>query len=112
LPGWLQEHYTVWIAHLTSSVRHTPSIQSNANCLREQVAKVYEESGNQKIIIVAHSMGGLVTRACLGMNECRDKVEAVYTLGTPHAGLNMGIVGKILIKLAEGYDNDSFILQP
>ena len=103
LPGWFQDRYTVWIAHLTSSVLYTPSIQSNADCLSKQVADVYTASGNKEVIIVAHSMGGLVTRACLGMPDCRDKVKAVYTLGTPHAGLNMGIVGKILIKLAEGY---------
>lgn len=105
LPGWFQDRYDVWIAHLTSSAKYTPALTQNAQCLRTQVNEVYQRSGNRKVTIIAHSMGGLVTRACLAMPDCRDKVKSVYTLGSPHAGLNSALVGKILIKLAEGYLN-------
>ncbi|MBX3053390.1 MAG: hypothetical protein KF753_18080 [Caldilineaceae bacterium] len=103
LPGWFTQEYEVWIAHLNSRPIRTPSIETNAECLRKQVAALYETSGHQKITIVAHSMGGLVTRGCLALPDCRDKVRAVYTLGSPHAGFNSALVGKILIKLGETY---------
>lgn len=48
-------------------------------------------------------MGGLVTRACLSFPDCRNKVAAVYTLGTPHAGLNAGLITKVVVTLAELY---------
>ncbi len=81
LPDWFTQDYQVWIAYLDSKPIHTPSIETNAKCLSKQVASIYEQSGHQKITIIAHSMGGLVSRACLSEPDCRDKVEAVYTLG-------------------------------
>lgn len=101
MPAWFANSHEVWLAHLTSSALHTPSITDNARCLREQVNQVYTASGNRLVTVVAHSMGGLVTRACLSQSDCRDKVKAVYTLGTPHTGINWGLLSKLFIKLAE-----------
>ncbi|MEZ4708285.1 MAG: carboxypeptidase regulatory-like domain-containing protein [Caldilineaceae bacterium] len=105
LPEWFKDTHQVWIARYDTSALHTPSIAENANCLREQVDDVYRAAnrngGDQKITIIAHSMGGLVMRACLAYSDCRRKVETVYTLGSPHAGLNTVLVSKILLQLAE-----------
>jgi len=38
------------------------------------------------VSIVAHSMGGLVTRAALAQPHCAARVQRVLTLGTPHLG--------------------------
>jgi triacylglycerol lipase len=54
-----------------------------------------EETGSGKIVIVAHSMGGLVARAYL-RDHGSTRVEKVITLGTPHRGTglaNFGIGG-------------------
>jgi|GEM_PF-2569614 len=105
LPGWFADSHQVWLAHYTSSALYTASFESNANCLRDQINHVYNEvnqdGGERKLTIIAHSMGGLVTRACLAYRDCRDKVETVFTLGSPHAGINWGFVSKIILKLAE-----------
>ena len=101
IPRWFLDGYDVWMAHLTSSAAGTPSIYTNADCLAQQVDQVYAQTG-KKITIVAHSMGGVVTRACLARPECRNKVATVYTLGTPHAGLNWGFVAKALLGVVEG----------
>jgi len=43
--------------------------------------------GERQVIIMAHSMGGLVTRYALNTNSTfRDKVHRVITLATPHLG--------------------------
>lgn len=42
-------------------------------------------SGQRRVIIVAHSMGGLVARAWMRA-QGNDQVAALITLGTPHAG--------------------------
>ena len=76
----------IFIAHLDSGRSSTNYIEVNALCLEEQIKQVYAQSGNTKVIIVAHSMGGLVARACLASEACRSKVLALYTLGTPHTG--------------------------
>lgn len=100
---WLvQEGYEVWFAHLTTSTLHTPSLAANADCLQQQVEYLHAESG-EEIVLIAHSMGGLVSRACLSQNGCSSKIKALYTLGSPHGGVNMALVGKILLKLAETY---------
>jgi pimeloyl-ACP methyl ester carboxylesterase len=43
--------------------------------------------GQGKVILIAHSMGGLVSRAYLESANYRDDVVELYTLGTPHLGV-------------------------
>ena len=111
IAAWLAEDYEVWIAHLTSSLAGTPSLEENGDCLRQQINEVYAETG-QQITIVAHSMGGVVSRACLSMADCRDKVKEVYTLGSPHAGLNTGLITKVVLGLAQAFARTRGITLP
>ena len=47
----------------------------------------FDEFQGKKIIIMAHSMGGLVVRSALNNNaELREKTLKLITLGTPHLG--------------------------
>ncbi|WP_460097122.1 esterase/lipase family protein [Pseudomonas sp. H3_C08] len=41
---------------------------------------------NNRIVVVAHSMGGLVARALVGPEGGHKYVRKVFTLGSPHAG--------------------------
>lgn len=50
------------------------------------IDQVCEGTGARQVFVVAHSMGGLVTRAALLQPETRAKVAGVITLGTPHHG--------------------------
>lgn len=114
LPSWFTNEFQVWIAHLDSKpilqFGSTPSIEANARCLQTQIEKVYRESGGKKITIIAHSMGGLVTRACLTLPECRSKVKAVYTLGSPHGGQNLDTLVKVLLALKAPLAKDGICL--
>ncbi len=50
------------------------------------VDKALNESGAEKVVIMAHSMGGLVTQAYIKDQAHADKVGRVVTIGTPYWG--------------------------
>lgn len=58
----------------------------------EQVAKkvemILKETGSEKVILVGHSMGGLVARAFMKWHD-GDKVAKLITLQTPHQGTDI-----------------------
>jgi Tol biopolymer transport system component/pimeloyl-ACP methyl ester carboxylesterase len=89
MPEWLTAAgYEVWVAHLDTGKLGTPIAEENARWLDKQVAYVKRERGLD-VILIGHSMGGLVSRACVGQfADCRENVTAIYTLGSPHAGHN------------------------
>lgn len=62
--------------------------------LEARIQEICAGTGSARLVIVAFSMGGLVTRACLarGGGE-RDRVAKVITLGTPHHGTFMAAMG-------------------
>jgi triacylglycerol esterase/lipase EstA (alpha/beta hydrolase family) len=69
------------------------SIDDYAPLVHAAVQRVLAETGQKKIVIVAHSMGGLAARAYLRDHGC-DRVARVITLGSPHHGTaiaNFGI---------------------
>ncbi|HYN89074.1 MAG TPA: alpha/beta fold hydrolase, partial [Ardenticatenaceae bacterium] len=52
--------------------------------------RALKRSGRDKVILVAHSMGGLVARAYVQSRDYRGDVAQVITLGTPHRGTPVG----------------------
>ncbi|MCB0084564.1 MAG: carboxypeptidase regulatory-like domain-containing protein, partial [Caldilineaceae bacterium] len=99
LPSWFyaDDEYDVYLARLASGPAYTASIDANALCLFQQIAALYDAAGRQPITIVAHSMGGLVSRTCLAYAGCREKVAALYTLGSPHGGLNYNFLLRLYL---------------
>jgi pimeloyl-ACP methyl ester carboxylesterase len=70
------------------SVNHlsaVSTIERNASRLDGWIDRVLDESGATEIDLVAHSMGGLVARACIAARAGRG-VARLITLGTPHQG--------------------------
>jgi pimeloyl-ACP methyl ester carboxylesterase len=59
---------------------------SAANYLVPWIDRAKSRSGSGKVILVGHSMGGLVSRAYIQGNGYRGDVERLITLGTPHRG--------------------------
>ncbi|MBI4778961.1 hypothetical protein HY797_00720 [Candidatus Falkowbacteria bacterium] len=57
-----------------------------ANLLKEKIQQVKEMTGKDKIDIIAHSMGGLVTRSYAEGDDYRNDIDQVIFLGTPHQG--------------------------
>jgi len=68
------------------------SIDGYAPLVHEAVQRLLLESGQEKIIIVAHSMGGLAARAYL-RDHGLASVARVITLGTPHHGTTIANFG-------------------
>jgi pimeloyl-ACP methyl ester carboxylesterase len=60
-------------------------IEDFAEALHARIEAVLAQTGAQKLVLAAHSMGGLVARAYLRRHG-EARVAALVTLGTPHAG--------------------------
>lgn len=67
-------------------------IDELADRLAECIAVVCRQTGRERVIVVAHSMGGLVTRAYLQRHGA-SRLAHVVTVGTPHGGTAMARVG-------------------
>ncbi|MGA8258946.1 MAG: alpha/beta fold hydrolase [Arenicellales bacterium] len=62
-------------------------IDSYARQLQERVEHACLRSGSDSVVIVAHSMGGLVARACA--RQAPRRIHRMICLGTPHHGTVM-----------------------
>ena len=70
----------------------TGDIDAYAPSVQQAVEALCTASGSDKLVVVAHSMGGLVARAW--MRACGTaRVARVITLGTPHHGTCMAAFG-------------------
>jgi len=61
-------------------------IETNAGLLKATVDKVLEETGKEKVNIIAHSKGGLDARYMIWRYDYGDKVASLTTISTPHHG--------------------------
>lgn len=79
------------------------SIDDFAEQLAQLVARVRADTGAARVIVVAHSMGGLVVRAYLQRGGGA-KVAQVITLGTPNRGSRFAglMVGTCLAQMRPG----------
>ena len=68
---------------IISKVHPTGSIALRAGQLKQHLL---ERINGQKVIIVAHSMGGLDARCMLTHLGMADRVKALVTITTPHRG--------------------------
>jgi triacylglycerol esterase/lipase EstA (alpha/beta hydrolase family) len=68
------------------------AIDDHAAQLQRAVEALCARSGSSKVIIVAHSMGGLVVRAYLRVHGSK-RIARVITLGTPHHGTSLARFG-------------------
>jgi pimeloyl-ACP methyl ester carboxylesterase len=61
-------------------------VDSATNYLMPWIDRARKQSGSDKVILVGHSMGGLVARSYIQSDAYRGDVERLITLGTPHRG--------------------------
>ena len=68
-------------------------IEQNGDLLRESIERWSAGNPAQQFTLVAHSMGGLVSRAYLGRHrtEGEKRIKRLITLGTPHLGATSAI---------------------
>ena len=67
-------------------------IEMFAEQLHARIESALIETGAPKVVIAAHSMGGLVARAYLRRHG-EEKVAALVTVGSPHYGTNLAFLG-------------------
>lgn len=64
----------------------TTDLRTAALQLSHEIEKIVEETGYERIHIVAHSLGGLIARYYVTRLGGDDRVHTLVTLGTPHKG--------------------------
>jgi len=85
------------------------SIQKHAKTLAQKVEQIEKETGSKKIILIGHSMGGLVSALYATKIAPAHKVTALITIGSPLAGTHLAKFG--LGENAREMEIDSLFLQ-
>ena len=62
------------------------TVVTNAEHIRKKVLEIVEETGYEKVNIIAHSKGGLDSRYAIAKLGIEDYVATLTTVGTPHHG--------------------------
>lgn len=62
------------------------SIETNGEHLALRIQQILEQTGAEKVNIIAHSKGGLDSRYAISVLRMGDKVASLTTLATPHHG--------------------------
>ena len=73
-------------------------IRQHAEKLSQEIDKILSETGQTKVVIIAHSMGGLTARYYLGRLDGwkNNKIDKLIMLGTPNHGSTTAQLGTIL----------------
>lgn len=74
----------------------TSDVRATAQDLAVAVQKLVEESGAEKVHIIGHSLGGLITRYFVQRMGGHEHVHTVVTLGTPHQGTVLARAGSVV----------------
>lgn len=83
----LNADYYVEYAQLNSSTCYTPPVEANVTFLRSAIHRAKTATNQQHVILIAHSMGGLVSRAYIEGTDYGNDVLQLFTFGTPHLGV-------------------------
>ncbi|SFP73231.1 triacylglycerol lipase [Oscillibacter sp. PC13] len=62
------------------------SVEDSGRELAERIRQILEETGCEKVNIIAHSKGGLDSRAAIAHAGCASCVATLTTINTPHRG--------------------------
>ena len=81
-----QAGYRGFDGDITTSVKHTPPLRVNAERVRSAIDLARYYTGQPRVILFGHSMGGLISRAYVESNLYRNDVSQVFTFGAPHRG--------------------------
>jgi hypothetical protein len=77
---------------LSDPFRRTNTIAQNAVILGQYIANVQQATGAEKVDLLVHSMGGMISRYYLDRVMTTDNVAQLIILGTPMAGTACSIL--------------------
>lgn len=92
---WLLRRRLERAGHVVASVSLTPPYTAMGKLvpqLRERIDAVCAATGAKQVVLVCHSMGGLIARSYLSRHG-NERVAQLLTLATPHAGTELARVG-------------------
>lgn len=92
---WLLRRRLEAAGHIVATVSLTPPFTSIGRLvpqLNRRIEEVCAATGAQQVVLVAHSMGGLVCRSYLARHGIA-RVTRLVTLATPHAGSELSRLG-------------------
>ena len=92
---WLLRRRLEAAGHTVASISLVPpfaDIDLLADQLHERIEAVCATTGSRQITLLAHSMGGLVCRACLARHG-GDRISRLLTLAAPHGGSELARLG-------------------
>jgi len=61
--------------------------------LRGRIGKAFDSRSNKEVVLVGHSLGGLLASACAAKGCGGVRMRALVTLGTPHGGSRLAAFG-------------------
>jgi pimeloyl-ACP methyl ester carboxylesterase len=70
-----------------------PGFDEIADALGRTIREVSEKQHGARVILIGHSLGGLLIRVALGTPETAALVRTVVTLGTPYRGSKLAVLG-------------------
>ena len=74
----------------------TSDVRATATTSRWRSRSWSTESGSEKVHVIGHSLGGLITRYYVQRMGGHQRVHTVVTLGTPHQGTALARAGSVL----------------
>ncbi len=92
---WLLRRHLEKAGHVVASVSLFPPYISMGKLvpqLRDRIEQVCTATGSSQVILVCHSMGGLIARSYLARHG-NERIARLITLATPHAGTELARVG-------------------
>jgi len=106
LARWLQaDGFPVFFA---TGITAAQTLGENARVLRRTINRAKQRTGATRIILIGHSMGGLVARRYVESNLYDGDVAAVVMLGTPNGGVRLWH-GQLAHWLREGNSDPSLV---
>jgi triacylglycerol lipase len=83
LPKIMQKHGArIYLSHTNAFASHV----ENAIQLRDRVLEILEETGAEKVNLIAHSKGGIESRYMISRLGMEGRVASLTTIATPHRG--------------------------
>ena len=92
--------YHIEFATLSTTTAYTVKFEDNVGVLKAAIERAKAATGRSKVIIIAHSMGGLVSRLYIegpvynGETErlgYQNDVSELFTFGSPHSGTPIAV---------------------
>ncbi len=83
IPAELEKNgATVYYGNHSSAL----SVEDSAKELAKRIREIIEETGAEKLNVIAHSKGGLDMRTAIAKEGIADRVASLITVNTPHRG--------------------------